>query len=139
MSIFSLILQPQFEGKLSKIMDLLKIAQEQLVEAKSWPEFRSGDTITVYYKIKEGNKEREQQFQGVVLQRRGQGLTETFTIRKISGNVGVERIFPVHSPKITRIDVNKRGKVRRARIFYLRDMVGKSARIKERKQSTKQG
>ncbi len=139
MSIFSLILQPQFEGKLSKIMDLLKIAQEQLVEAKSWPEFRSGDTITVYYKIKEGNKEREQQFQGVVLQRRGQGLTETFTIRKISGNVGVERIFPVHSPKITRIDLNKRGKVRRARIFYLRDMVGKSARIKERKQSAKQG
>lgn len=139
MSIFLLILQPQFEGKLSKIMDLLKIAQEQLVEAKSWPEFRSGDTITVYYKIKEGNKEREQKFQGVVLQRRGQGLTETFTIRKISGNVGVERIFPVHSPKITRIDVNKRGKVRRARIFYLRDMVGKSARIKERKQSTKQG
>jgi large subunit ribosomal protein L19 len=139
LSIFLLILQPQFEGKLSKIMDLLKIAQEQLVEAKSWPEFRSGDTITVYYKIKEGNKEREQQFQGVVLQRRGQGLTETFTIRKISGNVGVERIFPVHSPKITRIDVNKRGKVRRARIFYLRDMVGKSARIKERKQSTKQG
>lgn len=138
MSIFSLILQPQFEGKLSKIMDLLKIAQEQLVEAKSWPEFRSGDTITVYYKIKEGNKEREQQFQGVVLQRRGQGLTETFTIRKISGNVGVERIFPVHSPKITRIDLNKRGKVRRARIFYLRDMVGKSARIKERKQGAKQ-
>ncbi len=138
MSIFSLILQPQFEGKLSKIMDLLKIAQEQLIEAKSWPEFRSGDTITVYYKIKEGNKEREQQFQGVVIQRRGQGLTETFTIRKISGNVGVERIFPINSPKITRIDLNKRGKVRRARIFYLRDMVGKSARIKERKQGAKQ-
>jgi large subunit ribosomal protein L19 len=118
-------------------MDLLKIAQEQLIEAKSWPEFRSGDTITVYYKIKEGNKEREQQFQGVVIQRRGQGLTETFTIRKISGNVGVERIFPINSPKITRIDMNKRGKVRRARIFYLRDMVGKSARIKERKQSAK--
>jgi large subunit ribosomal protein L19 len=138
LSIFSLILQPQFEGKLSKIMDLLKIAQEQLIEAKSWPEFRSGDTITVYYKIKEGNKEREQQFQGVVIQRRGQGLTETFTIRKISGNVGVERIFPINSPKITRIDLNKRGKVRRARIFYLRDMVGKSARIKERKQGAKQ-
>jgi len=119
-------------------MDLLKVAQEQLVEAKSWPEFKSGDTITVYYKIKEGTKEREQLFQGVVLQRRGQGLTETFTIRKISGNVGVERIFPVHSPKITRIDLNKRGKVRRARIFYLRDMVGKNARIKERKQSVKQ-
>ena len=137
MTIFSLILQPQFEGKITRIMDLLKIAQEQLIEAKSWPEFRSGDTITVYYKIKEGNKEREQQFQGVVIQRRGQGLTETFTIRKISGNVGVERIFPINSPKITRIDMNKRGKVRRARIFYLRDMVGKSARIKERKQSAK--
>jgi len=137
LTIFSLILQPQFEGKITRIMDLLKIAQEQLIEAKSWPEFRSGDTITVYYKIKEGNKEREQQFQGVVIQRRGQGLTETFTIRKISGNVGVERIFPINSPKITRIDMNKRGKVRRARIFYLRDMVGKSARIKERKQSAK--
>lgn len=134
---FSLILQPQFEGKITSIMDLLKIAQEQLIEAKSWPDFRSGDTITVYYKIKEGNKEREQQFQGVVIQRRGQGLTETFTIRKISGNVGVERIFPINSPKITRIDMNKRGKVRRARIFYLRDMVGKSSRIKERKQATK--
>lgn len=119
-------------------MDLLKIAQEQLIVEKTWPEFRSGDTITVIYKIIEGNKEREQQFQGVVLQRRGQGLTETFTIRKISGNVGVERIFPVHSPKITRIEMNKRGKVRRARIFYLRDMVGKSARIKERKQGAKQ-
>ncbi|MBL7923734.1 MAG: 50S ribosomal protein L19 [Bacteroidia bacterium] len=118
-------------------MDLLKVVQEQLVETKKWPEFKSGDTITVYYKIIEGNKEREQQFQGVVLQRRGAGVTETFTIRKISGGVGVERIFPVHSPKITRIDVNKRGKVRRARIFYLRDMVGKNARIEEKKVNTK--
>jgi large subunit ribosomal protein L19 len=117
-------------------MDLLKVAQEQLIEKKQWPEFKSGDTITVYYKIIEGNKEREQQFQGVVLQRRGAGLTETFTIRKISGGVGVERIFPINSPKITRIDVNKRGKVRRARIFYLRDMIGKSARIEEKKVNT---
>lgn len=114
-------------------MDLLKVAQEQLIEKKQWPEFKSGDTITVYYKIIEGNKEREQQFQGVVLQRRGAGLTETFTIRKISGGVGVERIFPINSPKLTRIDVNKRGKVRRARIFYLRDMIGKNARIEEKK------
>jgi large subunit ribosomal protein L19 len=118
-------------------MDLMKVAQEQLVEMKSWPEFKAGDTITVFYKIIEGNKEREQQFQGVVLQRRGTGHTETFTIRKISGGVGVERIFPIHSPKITRIDVNKRGKVRRARIFYLRDMIGKSARIEEKKSKRK--
>jgi large subunit ribosomal protein L19 len=117
-------------------MDLLKVAQEQLIEKKQWPDFKSGDTITVYYKIIEGNKEREQQFQGVVLQRRGAGLTETFTIRKISGGVGVERIFPINSPKLTRIDVNKRGKVRRARIFYLRDMIGKSARIEEKKVNT---
>lgn len=117
-------------------MDLLKVAQEQLIEKKQWPEFKSGDTITVYYKIIEGNKEREQQFQGVVLQRRGAGLTETFTIRKISGGVGVERIFPINSPKLTRIDVNKRGKVRRARIFYLREMVGKNARIEEKKVNT---
>ena len=118
-------------------MDLLRVAQEQLIEKKNWPDFKSGDTITVFYKIIEGNKEREQQFQGVVLQRRGAGLTEPFTIRKISGGVGVERIFPINSPKLTRIDVNKRGKVRRARIFYLRDMIGKSARIEEKKVTTK--
>lgn len=117
-------------------MDLLKVV-EQSVEMKQWPEFRAGDTITVVYKIIEGNKEREQNFQGVVLQRRGAGATETFTIRKISGGVGVERIFPVHSPKLVRIDVNKRGKVRRARIFYLRDMIGKSARIEERRNTAK--
>ena len=117
-------------------MDLLKVA-EQSTEMKQWPEFKAGDTITVVYKIIEGNKEREQLFQGVVLQRRGAGATETFTIRKISGGVGVERIFPVHSPKIVRIDVNKRGKVRRARIFYLRDMIGKSARIEERRNNVK--
>jgi len=117
-------------------MDLLKFAQEQLIEKKQWADFKAGDTITVYYKIIEGNKEREQQFQGIVLQRKGAGLTETFTIRKMSGGVGVERIFPVNSPKITRIDVNKRGKVRRARIFYLHDMIGKNARIEEKKVNT---
>ena len=117
-------------------MDLLKFAQEQLIEKKQWPDFKAGDTITVFYKIIEGNKEREQQFQGIVLQRKGAGLTETFTIRKMSGGVGVERIFPLNSPKISRIDVNKRGKVRRARIFYLRDMIGKNARIEEKKVNT---
>jgi large subunit ribosomal protein L19 len=117
-------------------MDLINIAEKNSIEIKTWPEFRAGDTITVYYKIIEGNKEREQLFQGVVLQRKGNAATETFTIRKISGGVGVERIFPINSPKITKIDVNKRGKVRRARIFYLRDMVGKSARIEERRVNT---
>lgn len=84
-------------------MDLLKVAQEQLIEKKNWPDFKAGDTITVFYKIIEGNKEREQQFQGVVLQRRGAGLTETFTIRKISSGVGVERIFPINSLSLIHI------------------------------------
>ena len=96
-----------------------------------FPEFSSGDTITVYYKIKEGNKERTQYFKGVVLQRRGSGTTETFTIRKMSGGIGVERIFPINSPILEKIEINKRGKVRRARIFYLRELTGKKARIKE--------
>ena len=113
-------------------MDLLREVSNELVEKKEWPEFKAGDTITVYYDIKEGEKTRTQFFQGVVLQRRGSGSTETFTIRKISGGVGVERIFPFNSPFLTKIEVNKRGKVRRARIFYLRERTGKSARIKER-------
>ena len=117
-------------------MNLLQIAEQNSFQLKQWPDFRAGDTITVNYKIIEGNKEREQLFQGVVLQRKGSSATETFTIRKISGGVGVERIFPVNSPKIISIEVNKRGKVRRARIFYLRDQIGKSARIKERKVNT---
>lgn len=106
---------------------------ENLTEIKEFPEFQAGDTITVTYKIKEGNKERLQKFQGVVLQRRGSGNTETFTVRKISGNTGVERIFPTASPFIEEIVVNKHGKVRRARIFYLRGLKGKKARIKERR------
>jgi len=97
------------------------------------PDFRAGDTITVYYKIKEGEKERIQPFQGVVLQKRSSGATETFTVRKISGGIGVERIIPMNSPFIDHIIVNKRGKVRRARIFYLRSLTGKKARIKERR------
>lgn len=114
-------------------MDLVKYVQDQYIERKDLPEFGAGDTITVYYKIKEGNKERIQFFRGVVLQRRGSGATETFTIRKMSGNIGVERIFPLNLPTIDKIEINKRGKVRRARIFYQRERTGKAARIKERR------
>lgn len=115
-------------------MDLIKIAEQSFVqEEKSFPSFKAGDTLTVTYKIKEENKERLQKFRGVVIQRRGAGSTQTFTIRKISNGVGVERIFPLNSPFIDSIELNKSGKVRRARIFYLRDLTGKKARIKEKK------
>ncbi len=114
-------------------MDILREITEQLNETVERPDFHAGDTITVHYKIKEGNKERIQQFQGVVIQRRGTGTTETFTIRKMSSGIGVERIIPVHSPFIDKIEVNKSGKVRRARIFYLRELKGKAARIKEKR------
>jgi len=112
---------------------LIKFVQDELVEKKELPEFGPGDTITVYYEIREGNKTRTQFFKGVVIQRRGSGATETFTIRKISNDVGVERIFPINMPTIQKIEVNKRGKVRRARIFYFRNLRGKKARIKERR------
>ncbi len=114
-------------------MDLLKYVNDELVTKNEFPEFGAGDTITVYYTISEGAKTRTQFFRGTVIQRRGSGATETFTIRKMSGNVGVERVFPVHSPMIEKIEVNKRGVVRRARIFYLRELTGKKARIKERR------
>lgn len=104
---------------------------EDQVSVKELPSFKAGDTITVSYKIIEGNKERIQKFQGVVIQRVGGGPTATFTVRKISNNVGVERIFPVSSPFIDDIEVNKKGQIRRARIFYLRNLRGKKARIKE--------
>jgi large subunit ribosomal protein L19 len=110
---------------------LVKFVEEQFVETKDLPSFSSGDTITVYYEIREGDKKRTQFFNGVVLQRRGSGSTETFTIRKMSGSIGVERIFPINSPSIQKIEVNKRGKVRRARIFYFRNLTGKKAKIKE--------
>jgi large subunit ribosomal protein L19 len=113
--------------------DIIKFVEQEFVERKEFAEFGAGDTITVTYKIKEGSKERLQSFQGVVLQRRGEKNRETFTIRKISSGVGVERIFPVASPSIEKIVVNKRGVVRRARIFYLRGLTGKKARIKERR------
>ncbi|MBQ4821205.1 50S ribosomal protein L19 [Aquimarina sp. MMG016] len=113
--------------------DLVKFVQNEFVTKKELPEFAAGDTITVYYEIKEGNKTRTQFFRGVVIQRRGSGSTETFTIRKMSGTVGVERIFPVNLPALQKIEVNKRGKVRRARIFYFRGLTGKKARIKEKR------
>ena len=112
---------------------LIKFVQDEFVTKNELPKFSAGDTITVYYKIKEGTKERTQNFQGTVLQRRNSGANETFTIRKISGGIGVERIFPLASPFIEKIEVNKHGDVRRARIFYLRELTGKSARIKEKK------
>jgi large subunit ribosomal protein L19 len=106
---------------------------DNLTQIKEMPAFKAGDTVTVTYKIIEGAKERLQKYQGVVLQRKGESATETFTVRKISNNIGVERIFPVASPFIDEIIVNKRGVVRRARIFYLRELRGKKARIKEKR------
>lgn len=114
-------------------MGLLEYAEEQLVAKNKLPQFKAGDTVTVHYKIKEGDKERVQQYQGVVIQRKGVGAVESFTVRKISNGVGVERIFPVNSPFIEKIDVNKVGVVRRARIYYLRGLTGKKARIEEKK------
>lgn len=111
---------------------IIRDIQAQYLTNNQLPDFKAGDTVNVAYKIREGSKERIQQFQGVVLQRRGAGLTATFTVRKMSNGVGVERIFPIASPFIDNIVVNKRGKVRRARLFYLRNVFGKAARIKER-------
>ena len=114
-------------------MDLIKKVEDIMIGKKDVPDFKAGDTITVFYKIIEGAKERIQQFQGVVLQRKGTGATKTFTVRKISNGVGVERIFPLFSPKIDKIILDKKGVVRRARIFYLRDISGKKARIEEKR------
>lgn len=116
-------------------MDLIKVAEQAFQNEKvaSYPEFKAGDTVTVTYRIKEGDKERLQKFRGVVIQMKGSDpFTKTFTVRKVSGGVGVERIFPLQSPFIDSIEVNKFGKVRRARIFYLRDLTGKKARIREK-------
>lgn len=117
-------------------MDLIKVVEQAFVNEKvaSYPKFKGGDTITVTYRIKEGDKERLQKFRGVVLQISGATpFTKTFTVRKISSGVGVERIFPFQSPFIDSIEVDKVGHVRRARIFYLRNLSGKKARIKEKK------
>ena len=114
-------------------MNRIKELEIKLNPVKELPNFSAGDTITVSYKIVEGNKERVQEFAGVVIQRKGSAAVATFTVRKISGGVGVERIFPVSSPFIESVVVTKRGKVRRARIFYLRSLTGKASRIQEKK------
>ena len=111
---------------------LVTFVQNEFVPKKEFPSFQAGDTITVYYEIREGEKVRTQFFKGVVIQIKGTGATKTFTIRKMSGTVGVERIFPMNLPGIQKIEVNSRGKVRRSRIYYFRNLTGKKARIKER-------
>jgi len=104
---------------------------EKAYLSKKIPDFRAGDTVKVHVKIKEGDKERVQVFQGTVISRRGSGTGETFTVRKVSAGIGVERIFPLHSPNISKIQRSRRGKVRRAKLYYLRGLTGKSARIEE--------
>jgi large subunit ribosomal protein L19 len=126
------ICAPKFGTDTTESMDaILKHVRETYSKTLESPKFKAGDTITVEYLIREGEKTRPQRFQGVVLQRVGSGATETFTIRKISGGIGVERIFSMSNPNLTSITVNKHGSVRRARIFYLRNLTGKKARIKE--------
>lgn len=113
-------------------MDAIKFVEEQLFQGKELPSFKPGDNVIVSYTIREGEKERIQDFRGDVIQINGTGTTKTFTVRKMSSGVGVERIFPMNSPLIAEIKVTKRGKVRRAKLYYLRNLVGKKARIKER-------
>ena len=118
-------------------MEAVKYIHEQLTVNKEFPTFKAGDNVTVNYKIIEGAKERIQSFKGDVLKRQGTGFTATFTVRKISDGIGVERVFPLFSPNIDSIILNKTGRVRRAKLFYLRERFGKSARIKEKKQVQK--
>lgn len=116
-------------------MDKVKQLEQSLIPDSKIPDFRAGDNVSVHYKIIEGTKERIQIFKGDVIQRKGSGSTQTFTVRKISNGIGVERIFPVFSPNIDKIEINKHGKVRRAKIFYIRELRGKKARIKERRRN----
>ena len=111
-------------------MDVIRLLEEEQMK-KKLPEFRPGDTVKVHVKVVEGGRERIQVFEGVVIKRRGGGMRETFTVRRISYGVGVERTFPIHSPRIDKIDIIRHGKVRRAKLFYLRKLRGKAARIKE--------
>ena len=112
-------------------MDKMKLV-EQTVVRDDIPEFKAGDTVNVHYRVREGEKERIQQYEGVVINERGSGSNKTFIVRKMSGSIGVERIFPLYSPSIAKIEVKKRGKVRRSKLFYLRELRGKAARIKEK-------
>jgi len=114
-------------------MDLVKFVEEQSVVVNAFPTFKAGDTVSVHYKIREGNKERIQVYQGVVIQRNSAGVSETFTVRKVSNGIGVERIFPINSPNIDKIEVNSYGKVRRSKLYYLRALTGKAARIKSKR------
>jgi large subunit ribosomal protein L19 len=114
-------------------MDLVKFVEEQAVVKNNIPAFKAGDTISVHYKIREGNKERIQIYQGVVIQLNSEGANKTFTVRKISNGVGVERIFPINSPNIEKVELNNQGKVRRAKLYYLRGLTGKAARIKSKR------
>ena len=115
----------------------IREVENQLITKKDFPKFSAGDTITVYYEIREGEKVRTQFFRGIVIQIKGHGLTKTFTIRKISNTIGVERIFPINMPTLQKIEINKRGKVRQSRIFYFRKLRGKKARIKEIRRQSK--
>lgn len=112
--------------------ELVKFVQDEFVSKKEFSNFGAGDTITVYYEIREGNKTRTQFFKGTVIQVKGTGTSQTFTIRKMSGTVGVERIFPMNLPALQKIEINKRGSVRRKRIYYFRNLTGKKARIREK-------
>lgn len=113
-----------------KHMNLVDLIEKEYIK-EDIPAFRVGDTVKVHVKIKEGDKERIQNYEGVVIARKGHGATETFTVRRVAYNVGVERTFPVHSPKLDKIEIVRRGKVRRAKLYYLRERTGKAARIKE--------
>jgi large subunit ribosomal protein L19 len=117
-------------------MNAIAFVHEQLTGKKDFPAFKAGDNITVNYKIIEGNKERIQSFKGDVIKRQGNGVTATFTVRKISDGIGVERLFPLYSPNVESIELNKSGRVRRAKLFYLRSRSGKSARIREKRMAT---
>jgi large subunit ribosomal protein L19 len=119
-------------------MDKMKLV-EQTVMRDDLPEFKAGDTVNVHYRVREGDKERIQQYQGIVINERGDGSNKTFIVRKMSGNIGVERIFPLYSPFIAKIEVKKRGRVRRSKLFYLRDRRGKAARIREKDAQQKNG
>jgi large subunit ribosomal protein L19 len=121
-----------FSNSIKENMEaLINFVQNEFIEKKEFPKFYAGDTLTVYYQIREGEKVRTQFFKGVVIQIKGQGLSKSFTIRKMSGTVGVERIFPMNLPALEKIEVNKKGKVRRSRIYYFNELRGKKARIKE--------
>ncbi len=116
-------------------MDFIRLIEEEQMR-KGLPDFRPGDTVRVHLVVTEGGRERIQVFEGVVIARAGSGLTETFTVRRIASGVGVERVFPVHSPRIDKIEVVRRGQVRRAKLYYLRGLRGKAARLKEKRQET---